>query len=70
MLSAHLRYIEVIVNVKLISLKQREKGRDLTQSCDKIPYTNRKVQKATWQHKNVSKNFDYTTTADRLRSVS
>ena len=27
------------------------KGRDLTQSYDKSPYTNRKIQKATWQHK-------------------
>ena len=25
----------------------REKGRDLTQSCDKSPYTHRKIQKAT-----------------------
>ena len=27
-----------------------KKGRDLTLSCDKSPYTHRKVQKATWQH--------------------
>ena len=47
-----------------------EKGRDLTQSCDKSPYTNRKVQRATGQHKNATKNFDYTTVADRLRKVS
>ena len=26
---------------------QREKGRDLTQSYDKSPYTHRKIQKAT-----------------------
>ena len=45
----------------------REKGRDLTQSCDKNPYTNRTIQKTTWQHKNATKNFDYTTIADRLR---
>ena len=48
----------------------REKGRDLTQSCDKNPYTHRTIQKATWQHKNATKNFDYTTIADRLRTVS
>ena len=30
----------------------REKGRDLTQSYDKSPYTHRKIQKATWKHKN------------------
>ena len=32
--------------------------------------THRKIQKATWQHKNATKNFDYTTIADRLRTVS
>ena len=47
-----------------------EKGRDLTQSRDKYPYTHRTIQKATWQHKNATKNFDYTTIADRLRTVS
>ena len=47
-----------------------EKGRDLTQSYDKSPYTDRKIQKATWQHKNATKNFDYTTIGDRLRTVS
>ena len=49
---------------------EREKGRDLTQSCDKNPYTHRTIQKVTWQHKNATKNFDYTTIADRLRTVS
>ena len=29
----------------------REKGRDLTQSYDKNPYTNRNVKGAKWQHK-------------------
>ena len=48
----------------------REKGSDLAQSCDKNPYTYRTIQKATWQHKNATKNFDYTTIADRLRTVS
>ena len=32
--------------------------------------TYRKIQKATWQHNNATKNFDYTTLADRLRTVS
>ena len=32
-----------------------EKGRDLTQSCDKNPYTHRTILKATWQHKNATK---------------
>ena len=48
----------------------REKERDLTQSYDKSPYTDRKIQKATWQHKNATKNFDCTTIADRLRTVN
>ena len=50
--------------------KAREKGRDLTQFCDINPYTHKTIQKATWQHKNATKNFDYTTIADRLRTVS
>ena len=28
-------------------VRQREKGRDLTQSFDKSPYTNRNVKRAT-----------------------
>ena len=43
-----------------------EKGRDLTQSYDRSPYTHRKIQKATRQHKNATKSLDYTTIADRL----
>ena len=37
---------------------QREKGRDLTQSYDKSPYTNRNVKRAKWQHKQRHKKFD------------
>ena len=36
----------------------------------KALYTNRKIKAPTWQHKNATKNFDYTTIADRLRTVS
>ena len=53
-----------------LQLFGREKGRDLSQSYDKSPYTHRKIQKATWQHKNATKDFDYATIADRLRTVS
>ena len=42
----------------------RVKGKDLTQSYDKNHYTRRKVQKATWQHKNATK----TSTTQRLRT--
>ena len=56
--------IDVTRNVR------REKERALTQSYDKNTYTHRKIQKAMWQHKNATKNFDYITIADRLRTVS
>ena len=47
---------------------QREKGRDLTQSCDKNPTPTEHSKK---QRDNIkTKNFDYTTIADRLRTVS
>ena len=46
----------------------REKGSDLTQSYDKNPFTDRK--KKMWDHKNATKIFDYTTIADRIRTVS
>ena len=48
----------------------RSKGRALTQSYDKSPYIHRKIQKGKTQHKNATKNFDDTTSADRLRTVS
>ena len=51
-------------------MNEGEKGRDLTQSYDKRPYTQKKIQKATWQHKKRNQNFGYTTIADRLRTVS
>ena len=35
----------------LITLDEiREKGRDLTQSYDKSPYTSKNVKRAKWQH--------------------
>ena len=46
------------------------KGRYLTQSYNKSPFTNRKIQKITWQHKNATKNSDYSTIVDRLRTDS
>ena len=65
-LQSILGHLAFFINVSL----KREKGRDLTLFCDKKPYTHRTIQKATWQHKNATKNFDYTTIADRLRTVS
>ena len=66
-------------NTQIISMLQwieptlqclEKKGRDLTQSYDKIPYTHRKIQKAMWQLKKATKNFDYTMSAYQLRTVS
>ena len=46
------------------------KGRDLTQSYDKSPYIDRKIQKNNvTTPKKATKNFDCTTIADRLRTV-
>ena len=49
---------------------EREKEGDLTQSYDKTPYTNRKFENQRTTYTNATKNFDYTTIADRLRTVS
>ena len=50
-------------------LEQREKEGDLTQSYDKTPYTTEN-SKTKGRHINATKSFDYTTIADRLRTVS
>ena len=52
------------------SMLKREKEGDLTQSYDKTPYTNRKFENQRTTRTNATKNFDYTTIADRLRTVS
>ena len=71
-----LSFISIVLESKIIevqsseSIKSREKGRNLTQSYDKSPYTDRKKSKK--QRDNTKKrhqNFDYTTIADRLRTV-
>ena len=53
-----------------LRIDKREKEGDLTQSYDKTPYTNRKFENQRTTHTNATKNFDYTTIADRLRTVS
>ena len=46
-------------------------GRDLTQVLyQKAPTPTEKNQKATWQHTNATKNFNYTAITDRIRMVS
>ena len=66
----HMVNISFITQFNFDTVHIRENERDLTQSYDKSPYTDRKIQKATWQHKNATINFDYSTFADRLRTVS
>ena len=48
----------------------KEKGRDLTQSYDKSPHTNRNVKKAKRQDIYATYKFDYSVIADRLRTAS
>ena len=55
-------------SVKSKDAMQREKG-DLTQSYEKTPIPTEN-SKTKGQHTNAIKNFDYTTIADRLRTVS
>ena len=49
---------------------KREKGRYLTQSYNKSPYTSRNVKRQSDNTYNATKKFDYTAVADRLRTVS
>ena len=57
------------VQANIHILYRKEKKGDLTQSYDKTSYTNRKFE-TKGQHTNATKNFDYITIADRLRTVS
>ena len=50
-------------------MNKREKEGDLTQSYEKTPIPTEN-SKTKGQHTNATKNFDYTTIADRLRTVS
>ena len=51
--------------LKVFYILSREKGRYLTQSYDKSPYTNRNVKRAKCQHKQRHKKFDYRAVANR-----
>ena len=42
----------------------------MTQSYDKSPYTHGKIKKQRDNTQNATKNFDYTTIADRLKTAS
>ena len=54
--------IQCVIN----TYKSYKRKMNLTQSYDH--YIHRKIQKAKWQHKSATKNFDYTMIADRFRS--
>ena len=47
--------------------RKRERKRSDQKPMKKAPSPIKKTQKATWQHINVNKNFDYTKIVDRLR---
>ena len=51
-------------------LSKQEQQDEIWLSPIKKPLHQKKIQNATWQHKNAIKNFDNTTIADRLRTVS
>ena len=58
--------IEIILFVVVGKRKRKRPDSALWEE----PLHRQKIQKATWQHKNATKNFDYTTIADRLLTVS
>ena len=49
---------------------QKEKYEELLLRIWRPPPTEKSNEQQTWQHKNATKNFDCTTIADRLRTVS
>ena len=53
-----------------LQFQSREKGRELTQSYDKSPYTHRKNPKRNMTTQKRHQTFDYTAIADRLKTVS
>ena len=48
----------------------KKKGRDLTESYDKIPYMDRKIPKSNVKTQKRHQKLDYTAIADQLRTVS
>ena len=57
-------------NVPALSLKRGTKRKISDSALWQKPFIHRIVQKTMWQHKNATKNRDYTTNAGRLRTVS
>ena len=53
-----------------VKIGERRKGKRSDWVLCQKPLHRQKIQKATWQHNNGTKNFDYTTIAYLLRTVS
>ena len=51
-------------------MNKRKRKRSDSDLWQKPLHRQKKIQKTTWQHKNATKNFKYTTIVDRLRTVS
>ena len=67
-----LRYgpvVKTLFSCLFYNAHKKKKEGDLTQSYGRNPHTTEN-SKTNDQHKNATKNFDYTTIADRLRTVS
>ena len=68
-----IQHITVHCSARIMNCKlwiMREKGRDLTQSYDKSPYTSKMSKGRSDNTNNATKKFDYRAVADRLRIVS
>ena len=63
-LHSHGILLPPVLNYPVWASEYRDKGRHLTQSYCKSPHTHRKIQIATWQHKNATK----TSITQRLRT--
>ena len=57
-----------MVLLKRLINRQKKRGRDLTQSHDKSPYTNRNVKGQSDNTNNATKKFDYTAVVDIIIS--
>ena len=61
----------LVILLKMENISSKEKREEIWLSpLTKAPKPTDKSKKTTRQHKNAIKNFDYTTIADRLRTVS
>ena len=64
------RICQMIDSTLWFTFYQTKKKRSDSVLWQKPPHTNIEFKKAKWQHKNATKNFDYTMIADWLKTVS